>query len=562
MPGAGLWLDAVFAAVARQARTEWFGSPPHLASISGPKADGFAAFPRQFRPARAELGRQILAGTWLLAGQAMATGARGDPWNRPSPSRGFAEALHRFGWLRHLAAQGEEGAREGLRLIEAWRRTFGDWSSFSWSGPILERRLINLACAMGALSVVASEAEIEALANLLARQARQLLITRDPVWRGAERTVAAGVVAAALSGRASDQLMARFRRRIEPALSQVVLPDGGHVSRAPEAGLELLLDLLALDDGLAQRGLESPPEAARAIDRLAAGLRFFTLADRRLACFQGGEESEPDRIAAALAGARAHDEGEDAPPPEQAPHAGYQRLSGRRIQVIADVGRPAPAPWSASACAQPAAIEVVCGADRLVTNSGWSLKAPTAQALRLTDGGSTASLGHASAGEPLGGFPGRMLGPFLTGGASHTEVQRAAAETGVWLVLSHDGFARSLGLLHERRLYLALGADELRGEDRFIATGPAPEARVIPYVVHFHLPPESQGVIARDNQSVLIRGSSDQGWWLRNDASEVRIEPGVHFRDGREQHSTQILLTGHIRADKGGRVRWKLTAVE
>jgi uncharacterized heparinase superfamily protein len=559
---AGLWLEATFAAAARQSRTEWSGSPPHLALIAGPRAEGFAAFPRDFRPARAELGRGILAGHWLLAGQPMATGSGGDPWNRPSPGRPFAEQLHRFGWLRHLLALGEEGAREGLRLLDQWRLTFGRWSSFGWSGPILERRVVNLAGAMGGLCAIASEAEVEMMAQLLARQARQLMMAKDPAERRAERVVAAGVAGAALSGRASERLLAGVFRRIERLLAASVLPDGGHASRSPEAGLELLLDLLSLDDGLAQRGMESPLEAARAIDRLAAALRFFTLPDGRLAAFQGGEESDPARITSALAAARVRDEGEAAPPSGEAPHAGYQRLSGGVIQVIVDAGRPAPRPWSVSACAQAGAIEVVCAADRLITNSGWSLKVEGAQPQRLTDAGSTASIGHESAGEPLGGWIGRMLGPRLAGGPSKVQVQRAASDTGVWLVLSHDGFAASLGLIHERRIWLARAVDELRGEDRFTPTRPGLAARVIPYVVHFHLTPEAQAVIARDNKSVLIRGDSDKGWWLRNDASDVRIEPSTHFRDGRPLSSVQIMLMGHVRADKGGRVRWKLSAVE
>jgi uncharacterized heparinase superfamily protein len=531
-------------------------------SISTPRAEGFAAFPRDFRPARAETGQAILTGTWFLAGQGMTLGRGGDPWNRPSPSRGFAEALHRFGWLRHLLVLGEEGVREALRLVEGWRQAFGGWSSFAWSGAILERRVVNLACGMGGLCATASEAEVEALANLLARQARQLMITPDPDWRRAEQLTAAGVAGAALSGRAGEKLTARVRSRIERMLAQAVLADGAHVSRSPEAGLELLLDLLALDDGLNQRGEDAPREVGRAIDRLAQAVRFFTLPDGRLACFQGGEESEAARIGAAVAAARARDEGEDAAPPAQAPHGGYQRMAGKGISAMVDVGRPAPSPWSICACAQPGALEVVCGSDRLITNSGWSPKVPGAQALRLTSAGSTAELGRESAGAPLGGWVGRMLGPRLRGGPARVQAQRASSEAGDWLVYSHDGYRSSLGLVHERRIYLALATEELRGEDRFTPSGPGVAARVVPYVIHFHLPPEAVGVIARDNQSVLIRGASDKGWWLRNDATEVRVEPSVHYRDGRQLAASQVLLMGHVRADKGGRVRWKLTARE
>ena len=550
-----LWLEAAGVALARQGRTEWFGSPPHLARLAaGPRAQGFVIFPKDFRPARTETGRRLMAGVFSFRGESLTDG---DPWNRASPSRGFAEDLHGFGWLRHLCALGPDGAREALRLTLEWRRVFGRWSSFAWGGEVVDRRVVNLSGALGAIVAVASEAEVEMLAVLLARQARQLLLARDPSWRAAERTAAAALAGSAIAGRAGETLMTKSLGRLERLAQRTVLADGGHVSRSPEAGLELLLDLLSLEDGLEQRGRQIPDPVLAAADRLKAALRFFTFPDGRLACFQGGEEGDRARIIAA----RAADEAGEAAPAAEAPYAGYQRLTGRNIQVMMDVGRPAPDPYSMTACAQPGAIEVVCGADRLITNSGWSARAFRSQALRLTDGGSTVALGHESAGAPLGGWIGRMLGPRLAGGARRGEARRAATETGVWVDFSHDGWA-ALGLEHARRLYLDLTTDELRGEDQFSPTGTAADTRMIPYAVHFHLPPEAEAVVARDNKSVLLRGPSSKGWWLRNDAVDVRVEPDVHFRDGQQLPSRQVVLLGHLRADRGGRVRWKLTAVE
>ena len=554
---AQLWFEAAFVALARQGRTEWFGTPPHLARLTGPRAQGFPIFPKDARPASAERGRALMAGVFTYAGESLQVGEGGEPWNRPSPSRAFAEALHGFGWLRDLATLGPDGAREALRQIEEWRLVFGRWSSFSWGGEVLDRRVINTTCALGPLVAVASEAEVEMLADMLARQSRQLLLSRDPAWRAAERAAAAALAGSAIAGKAGEALMARALPRLEKLIARTVLPDGGHVSRSPEAGMELMLDLVSLDDGLEQRGVQTPEAIHAAIHRLKAALRFFTLPDGRLACFQGGEESDAVLIAAA----RAADEAGEAAPPAEAPYAGYQRLVGKTIQVMMDVGRPAPDPYSITACAQPGAIEVVCGADRLITNSGWSPRAARSQALRLTDGGSTVALAHESAGSPLGGWMGRMLGPRLAGGARHAGARRAVTDTGIWVDFTHDGWA-ALGLKHDRRLYLDLAADELRGEDQFTPTGPAGAPRVIPYAVHFHLPPEVEAVVARDNKSVLLRGPSSKGWWLRNDAVDVRVEPAVHFRGGQQLSSRQVVLLGHLRADRGGRVRWKLTAVE
>ncbi len=553
-----LWLQAALAAAARQGRTEWFGSPPHLARlVTGPRAAGFAIFPRDRRPARPELGRQLLAGVFTFRGESLATADGGDPWNRASPSRGFAEALHGFAWLRDLCALGPEGAREAVRLIEEWRLVFGRWSDFAWGGEVLDRRVVNMSGALGAIVAIASEAEVQMLAELMARQARQLLIARDPAWRVTERAAAAALAGSAIAGRAGEALMRKGLARLERLIGRTVLPDGGHVSRSPEAGLELLLDLMALHDGLDQRGGHTPESVLAAIDRLRAALRFFTLADGRLACFQGGEEGDPGHLAAA----RAADESGEAKPAAEAPYAGYQRLSGRTLQVIMDVGAPAHDPYSVTACAQPGAIEVVCGGERLITNSGWSPRAMRSQALRLTDGGSTVALGRESAGAPLSGWMARMLGARLAGGARHVEARRATSDTGVWVDFSHDGWA-ALSLRHDRRLYLDLAADELRGEDLFTPTAPATGSRVIPYAVHFHLSAEVEAVLARDHKSVLLRGPSSKGWWLRNDALDVRVEPDVHFRDGQQLPCRQVVLLGHLRADRGGRVRWKLTPVD
>ena len=555
--GVGLWLEAAGAAVGRQLRAELFGSWPHRFLLSRPRVKGFIVFPRDFRPTRAEAGQAILAGLYDFAGRAMTVGPGGDPWDRTSPSRAFATELHGFGWLRHLIAADEAGAREALRLVMGWARVFGGWNAFSWSGEILERRVFNLACAMAPLTALTSDAETELLAGLLARQARHLLQVAEPRHRAAERAVAAATAAAMLPARAGDRLLARSLKRINRVLPQAVLPDGGHVTRSPEAALDLLLDLLSLDDGWAQRGLEAPLEAARAIDRLTAALRFFTLPDGRLARFQGGE----DGASADIAAARAHDDAEAAPPVAQAPHTGYQRLSGRSIQVMLDAGPPAVGVWSLSACAQAGAVEVLCGGERLVTNSGWSARVPDGQAMRLTDGGSTVALGHASAGRLLGGWCGKVLGPRLVGGPRKAEARRAVSDAGVWLDFTHDGWVRAFGLVHERRLFLDLVADELRGEDRFVPVGPTTSTRLAPYTVHFHLPPEIEAVVARDNKSVLLRGPSQRGWWLRNDAVDVRVEPAVHFREGRQIMSQQVVLMGHVRVDKGGRVRWKLARV-
>ena len=555
----GLWAPALAAAIRRQVAAEWFASPFGAVAIASPKARGFAAAPRDLRPPDETRGRELLDGVFVLGGETLTLKPGGDPWTQASPSRRFAVLLHRFDWLGELMSAGEPGVREALRLTLEWTRMFGRWNGFVWGPETLDRRVFNLACAGKVLTAKASDFETQTIADSLARQARHLMRLGDAPPRAAERRAASALAGAALAGSTGERLLTAATARLEQDLAAAVLADGGHATRAPQRGMELLLDLLTLDEALVQRGRPPPLGLSRAIDRLTAGLRLFTLADGRLAALQGGESSQPRRVAAA----RAHDEaptGEDAAPRE-ARHSGYQRMTGRALDVFVDVGPPAAGAWSTAALGQPLAIEVVCGRDRLIAAPGWSELSTGPQAFRLAGGGSTVALGAGIIGEPLKGFAGQALGPRLTGGVHLVRVARRESEAGVWLDLAHDGWRARYGLTHERRLFMDREHDELRGEDRFVpAAGAKPD--FMPIAVHFHLGPDVRASLARDQRSVLLKGSSNVGWWLRNDAGEVVLEPSVHFREGKPLRATQVVLRGRLRADRGGRVRWKLVMAD
>ena len=550
---------AVAVAARRRPAQEWAGTAAHRWLLAQGGPEGFAAIPRDRRPASPSIGRQILAGAFVLGGETLAPGARGDPWSRPSPSRRFAVHLHRFGWMRDLLAVGPDGATEGLRLTLDWTRSFGRWNAFAWGADVLERRVFNLACAARAISAHASDAEAAQIALDLCRQARALLQLDEGPARAAERAAAAAVAGAALGGRAGERLLARALQRLQRALPLTVTPDGGHASRSPQAALELFFDLSTLDDALTQRGLSAPEELLRAIDRLSGPVRFFTLADGRLAAFQGGDELERAYVAAA----RADEEPGDRAAP--AARNGYHRLEARSLQVFADGAPPAPGPWSVAACAQPLAIEVLVGQRRLIVGGGWSPDSQAPHAMRLVDAASTASIGDAACGEPLRGFAAEVLGPQLVGGPRKVEARRHEASGALWLELAHDGWVERFGLRHERRLYLDVEADELRGEDRFTpVAGHSAQGgrRFVPFMVRFHLHPDVQAQIARDRKSVLLKPEGDdRGWWLRNDAVEVALEPSVHYSEGRSRRSQQVVLRGQARLAEGARVRWKLSAV-
>ena len=62
--------------------------------------------------------------------------------------------------------------------------------------------------------------------------------------------------------------------------------------------------------------------------------------------------------------------------------------------------------------------------------------------------------------------------------------------------------------------------------------------------------------------SVLIQAGSKPGWWLRNDAGDVAIEGSVHFEAGEPKRTVQVVLRTQVPSDLGGKIRWKLAAVQ
>ncbi len=555
--GPGLWPAVVGRLLTRQMWIELYGLPGYGLTLRGRTAQGFAATPRDFRPVDPAPGKTTLGGKFLLAGASLEAAAPEDPWNRPSPTRAFAVELHAFAWLPSLMLQGERGAREALRLTLTWAVVFARWSPFAWDPAILARRTFNLACAARRMGQVATEAERLKLADMLGRQARQLLRPPGGAGARAERLIAAAVAGCVLAGPPGAGLRRRALRALPSALARTVGEDGGHASRSPEAGLELLLDLLTLEDALAQLSEPAPDAMRSALRRLTSAVRFQTLPDGRLITLQGGGPSTPARVAAAVA----HDEVEAAEAPTGTV-GGVARIRSPLLSVAADIGAPARGAWSAAACAQPLALEIVCGRDRLVTGCGWTPRAADRQGLRLGPGHSTLTLGETSTGAPLGGWKGELLGQRLIGRPLHVEVHRRDGEGAVWLEAEHDGWIHDFGLLHQRRLYLDQRLDELRAEERLHpAPGQKDVVRAIaaPYAIRFQLEPGVQASLARDRRSILLRGHSGRGWWFRTDGPDVAIEPSVHIDEGLTRRSLQIVVRGSARTDSETKIRWKLS---
>lgn len=544
-----------------QLGAELFGMPGYGLTLRGRTPDGFLAAPHDARPADARLGKAILAGRFALADARMSVQGSGDPWNRPSPSRAFAAELHRFSWLPSLMAQGEPGAKEALRLFVLWLRTFRRWAPFPWGASILPRRLINLSAHARRIAAAGTPEDGVWLAQSLSEQGRHLLrLYNDPATQ-ATRAIALSLLGCVLSGRIGDGFRRKGLKRLPAALKRTVLADGGHASRSPQAALELLYDLLMLEDALAQRSLAIPPAVEQAVEALSRFVRALSHPNGSLCAFQGGEGVSETRIAPALV----HTDGKTGPLPGALEQSRYQRLIARSLSVFVDAGEPRMDAFGTAACDQPMNFEASGGHDKLIVSNGWSPLQADRQAFRVIGAGNGLSIGEDAILAPVTGPFGPLLDNALEGPRYKVRSRRAEAEgAGVLLEMEHDGWKPKYGMRHERRLYIDLQRDELRGEDRLTAIETRKDLPMAaPFAIRFVLHPEVQASLARDRKSILLRGPGGRGWWLRHDARDVALEDnGTVFEAGQPRRTTVIALRGSCRLDAATRVRWKLSPAE
>lgn len=538
-------------AIRRQARAALHSSALWQRSLGGPAPDRLLVCPQSLfpkSPAEAEL---MLMGRYRLPGGEV-TARDGSPFFVTPPSDLWAESLHGFHWLRHFEAGGAEPFQDHLRQLMAhWLRTCGDWHPVGWRPHVVARRLMTWS-SFGRF--LFANADILFRARMLlsmARQARHLARTAHLAPPGLPRlTAAIGLVQSGVCLPDGDARLSRGLNLLAVELSGQILPDGGHVSRNPEALLEAASDLLSLVDAMTQRELVVPVTIRRALDRMMPMIRFMRHPDGGLWLFNGASEG-PGGWADALL---LHDTARSRPI-AQAPQSGYQKMQGGDVVVVVDAGRAPPPDHAGEAHAGSLAFEFAVGADRLVVNAGASrTKGPDWQdAMRATAAHSTLVVDDQSSAHVIPPGWGRsLLGSRLVEAPAQVRARRRETEEGVTLSLSHDGYAPGFGVTHERLLQLQHDGTALDGEDRLV---PSPDHDLPPFAVRFHLHPAVRVVQQAGAVDLMPPGGST--WRFTTDGTLEVAESVYLGQPGQIRKSMQLVVTeapGH----HTGQVKWTL----
>ena len=496
-------------------------------------------------PHRLEDADALLRGRFRFAGETVDVQI-GSIFDVPPPSPAWAEDLHSFDWLPALAQAGGEPARIlASNLIAQWLKRYARYAEPAWRADILGRRLINL-FAHGRFVLADSDVMWRSrLLVSLREQSRMLARISKEAPDGLPRMDAAA--AHALSGiclNDDPQRLAGGLERLDAELARQILPDGGHLSRSPEA-LLATYRLIAMVMEALNRARKPASEGLLATrERMAPMLRFFRMGDGALAAFNGGREGDSKAIASLLA----RDDVRGLPPGE-APASGYQRLAAGRTLVVMDCGKPPDGVFANAAHAGCLAFEFSAGHQRVVVNCGASNEeAKWAGTLRATAAHSTIALADRSIGRILDGRLAGLIGPRLMGEPQNVRTNREETPSGWMMEAAHDGYVSRFGIIHARRITLGPNGRMLTGQDRLFRQTPRQTRESIPFAARFHIHPDIR-VSVNQGGGVLLKFPAGEGWRFHAAGGELSVEKSIYVGGEAARRTEQLVVSGILRSD-------------
>jgi len=524
----------------RRVARRLFSLPGYRLTLIGRTPVALQVAPADPWPGRADRGAALLTGQFHFAACEPEPGE--DIWHPQDAPPEWLAAMHGFAWLRDLMMLGGDDARQlARRLTTDWIERNERWSPLAWHSDVLADRIVAWLSHYDTFFASGEDSFRQSVIASVAAQLRHL----ERAWR--LETAGAGRIAA-LKALIYGALCLGSREKTERRLAMLVielerqvLADGGHVERNPGRLLDVLRDLLEIRATLGAAQFEAPEPIQQAIDRMAPMLRYLRGGDGALGRFNGAGGEDPLTLSAVLEQASPRGK-----PAARAPATGFQRMIAGRLTVLVDSGAPPEPPWDAGAHAGTLSMEVTVGRERLIVNCG----------VAPCDGEHWRMAERATAAHSTVTVSDRNSSGLLANGHIGGRVARVTAEGdnagGATLVdMSHDGYLRSDGVTHRRRIFLSDDGADLRGEDTLTGRGG------VPFAVRFHLHPAVDASLLQSGRDALLRLPRGGGWRLRS-SELLALSESIYFEDAPEPRRTSQIVISGVTGDGATTVKWAL----
>jgi len=493
--------------------------------------NNFVVVPPDPWPGDSIRGRDMIAGIFSFLGQTI---VKEDlSWKPESASPEWVAELHGFEWLRDLRAVGGERARTMAReMVSLWIDESKTHDDITWRADVLGMRIKSWISLYGFFCASADDNFREAYFKSLVEQVKELSKAIKSDLSGiAFMRALRGLAYAGIALEDGEIYLEQAFKVILEQIKEQILPDGGHISRSPEAGFQFLQCLVEMRSALISAQIEMPEELQHAIDRIAPAVKFFRYGDGGLAQFNGGQEGDPNLSEMILMHS-----GTRGKAMKSLPHTGYERISQGRSHLVMDTGLSMVSKYSNNAHAGLFSFEYNYGRERIIVNCGTSaVKGKWSDLLRSSSAHSSLTVDSKNSCQ----FDASGLlsnHPTL----SHKKLE----DNGIALIEgAHSGYMPRFGLNHHRCIKLKSRGEILSGEEQLSGRSN------VPFTVRFHLHPNIKTSLVKNNTEILLSTKSGVSWSFKAKGANIDLEESLYISEGEtRRRSLQIVLSGKTQA--------------
>ena len=515
------------------------------------------------------IGRQMVEGKINLAGQVIQR--TDEVWDLKTKERDFFDKLHSFDWVDDLAALGNvEARRFAQNWLSSWMKKYSSGFGPGWTPELTGRRLVCWAHHYLFLTQGCSEKKLKKFYILLARQAKFLSKRAMKSPAGLPRFEALlGLIYAGC-------YLKNMEKFIEPAT--MALADECHhllnneeivSSRNPQEVLNIFTILIWAKLALKDSNWNPSSTHLATIEKLAPILRSLRHSDAGLPRFHGSCGDVDGQLDQALSNA----ESREISPIEKS--VGFVKLSNSRTTIIIDAAPPPIGKPSFLADASTLAFEMVSGQRRIFTSCGpgYLFGSDFSSVSRQTSSHCTVYLeGHNSSHFSEEKVRLQASKNFITTAPLKVPHEISTDEGKEIFEGAHDGYVKSHGLTHVRKLKLAQSGQTFEGEDLLIAIDDVHKRQFDKSVkskssgqflakAAFHFHPNVAVRWDQDKNLISLALKNGEIWIFDYGQDlKVTLEPTVFFEAGLFEpiESQKLILTADI-VKYGTRIEWSIT---
>ncbi len=494
-------------------------------------------------PGKASLGRDIISGVFSFHGQTI---SKNDlSWNPREATPEWFAKFHSFEWLRDLRSVGGERARRMAReMLLSWADKHSKYDEASWRADILGTRIKSWIAFYDFFCSSADDDFKSIYFTSLMRQTSYLSkfinsqnLSGIPLMHALRGLAYAGI---ALE-KGEDYLEQAFAGVLDQVREQI-MPDGGHVSRNPQACFEFLHCLVDLRAALISAQIEIPEELQHAIDRIAPAVKLFRHGDGALMHLNGSQEMDSSLCDSILMHSGAY-----GGVVNSLPHSGYERLSQGRSILVMDTGASLVSKYSERAHAGALSFEYSFGRERVIVNCGTSaVKGKWRELLRSTPAHSTLSVDSSNSCQ-FGKDEGLVSNPPIVNYRRSDDNKSSVVEA------AHSGYMTRFGLNHHRSIKMRNNGEVIRGEDQLSGRSG------VSFAIRFHLHPDIKASLVKSGDEVWLSSKSGANWSFKVKGGKVSLEESVYLNENSIPRRSQQIVFEDVSAGANTVIGWEMS---